>query len=238
MHILAIGAHAMDAEVLAGPILINHVEGGGTAELIHVTRGERGKVGTAPETFAAQLEHEMAASARLIGCNHRWLGLRSEDLSTFAPLVEPLSEVISTQHPDIIVTHWRGSWHQRHVQTHLGVVEAIRYAASQVVPRVLFGEHCEDLVGFSPTVYADITNSVEAWLAALESYETFRGFERQVDDRGGIIPAIPYRSFYTTMAHIRGLEAGVQYAKPFMEWPRVVEDLEPTLRATRLSRSL
>lgn len=40
--LMVIGAHAGDAEVMAGAVVVQHVHDGGKAMIVHLTLGERG----------------------------------------------------------------------------------------------------------------------------------------------------------------------------------------------------
>jgi hypothetical protein len=80
---------------------------------------------------------------------------------------------------------------------------------------VLFAENCEDLAGFAPRWYSDVGPVYEAWLRAMRCYELFRRSEPGSSIEGGI----PYWSYYTAAARVRGLEAGCERAEAFRQGP-------------------
>lgn len=41
-HIMSIGAHALDAELMGGAVAIKYTREGHKATFVHITRGERG----------------------------------------------------------------------------------------------------------------------------------------------------------------------------------------------------
>jgi hypothetical protein len=93
------------------------------------------------------------------------------------------------------------------------------------VRELYFGENCEDLDGFGPSVYFDITQVFDRWLDALACYELFR---RSVVGQGELrdpSSGIPYSSYYRSMARVRGLESGFAYAQAFMPARRAVGGL-------------
>lgn len=235
LHIMAFGAHAFDAEVMAGPVLAKYARLGHKATLVHLTRGERGHPTKPPEVYGPQLEMEMKEAARVLGCNVIWMGYKAGTIGTSESIMLDICDLIRRERPDYVITHWRGSVHPRHTSTHENVVGGVRYAAAESVVRELpphrvrglyFGENCEDLDGFQPDVYIDITDTFDQWFEALAKYELFAPRFRERDHEGKVIEAWPYADYYRTMAVVRGHEVGVRYAKAFMS-ARAAYDLFP-----------
>ncbi|MCL5075979.1 MAG: PIG-L family deacetylase [Chloroflexi bacterium] len=231
-HIVVFGAHALDAEVMAGAVVAKHTAAGHRATLVHMTRGERGHPSKDPTEYAVQLEREMKEAAKALGADALWLGYRAGELPISPEVATSVAATIRKLRPDLVVTHWRGSWHPRHVSTHYNVLEGIKLAALPCpqeelpphrVETLYFGENCEDLEGFTPTVYVDITDTFHRWFETLNRYELFslkrvRGSEGETSEI-----TIPYADYYRTMATIRGIEAKVSYAQAFMEARRLVD---------------
>ncbi len=213
---MVIGAHAMDAEVMAGGLVAAHTAAGGEAWLLHLSRGDGSYPDKPPAEAGAQLEAEMARSAELLGARMRWLGFRSGPIP-LADAVAALQPVLMELAPQVVVTHWRGSWHPRHVTAHQATLVALRKVSG--VQELLFGENCEDLEAFRPNCYCDVSASVEGWFRALSAYELFR---RSGDPRW---EGIPYDSYYRSAARNRGVEAGVRAAQAFMDALRVRRSL-------------
>lgn len=211
--IACVGAHAMDAEVMGGAAAAAMVQKGWKALMIHMTRGERSHAEEGRESYASQLEQEMEQAARYLNSTAVWMGYKGGLIPDTA--AEDLAVLIRKQNVDVLVTHCSGSYHPRHVQTHHVVRRAARLAADpefkpqipvHKVSSLFFGENLEDLEGFFPTVYVNISNVYDAWIQSLKSYELFRGG----------ITKYPYDSYYTTAAITRGIEANVRYAQAFM----------------------
>lgn len=212
MSLVVIGAHAMDAEIMAGGLAAAQAAQGRRVVLLHLTRGERGHPTKPPADFGPQLEAEMAASASTLGSEFRWSGLPAplrEAGETAAVIAAAAAEVEAK----VLVTHWKGSWHPSHRIAH----EATLAARSRMEPKpaVLFAENCEDLEGFTPRWYADISGVHTAWLGALRCYELFRRSEPGAHVEGGI----PYWAYYTAAARVRGLQAGLELAEAFQQGP-------------------
>mgnify|MGYP003881837741 CR=1 FL=1 len=216
IHLVVIGAHAMDAEVMAGGLIAKVTKLGHKATIIHMTRGERGHPFKKPEEFAEQLEQEMVEAARVLGANVIWLGYPAGSLPIADVISEKIYHIIMEINPTQIVTHWRGSWHPRHISTHYNVLNAVKKAVFNQkfqLNNLFYGENCEDLNGFNPTIYVDISDVKDIWFDALTKYELFRLSLNNTNNTN----VIPYANYYNIMSRIRGLEAGVLYAQAFME---------------------
>lgn len=234
MHVMAIGAHAFDAEALAGGLIAKSTSQGHTGTLVHMTLGERGDPSKRPDVYARQLEMELQEAAQVLGSEGRWVGYPAGQAPISDEIALSLCRVIRELKPDLVVTHWRGSWHPRHVATHHNVVRSVKLAADESlecgypahhVSELYFGENCEDLDGFRSSIYFDITQVLDVWFDALACYELFRhsvpGHAEMQDSSTGF----PYFTYYRSMARVRGLESGFAYAQAFMPARRAVGGL-------------
>ncbi len=246
MRIMAVGAHAFDAEVLGGALIAKAVQDGGEGLLVHMTLGERGRPDKEPAAYAEQLKGELQAAARVLGCEALWMGYPAGEIPVSQGIAAALARVMRQFRPDLVVSHWRGSWHPRHVSTYHNVLQGVALAADPTalcvgiphrVSQVLFGENCEDLHGFDPWLYVDISKVLEQWTAALACYELYR---RSVPGAGPPDyerTGIPYATYYRAMPRVRGLEAGVPFAQAFMACKRATDSvagLETILADSRL----
>lgn len=226
--LLIVGAHALDAEVMAGGLAAALARRGGRVVILHITRGERGHPSKPPQQFAQQLEEEMAAAAEALGVQGRWAGLPAPvpHPSQVAPLIVEAVQAIGAK---AVVTHWRGSWHPSHRRTYQAVVMALRSMAAASRPVLLFGENCEDLTGFRPNWFAVIEDVYEVWLKALTCYELFRLSVPPLQ------APIPYWAYYTAAARVRGLQIGRSLAQAFMcrgeSPPEGLDLVRPSVRA-------
>ena len=221
MPTLAIfGAHAMDAEVMAGAIAHDLNLRGWDTWLIHLTRGERGKGAHKSVEYAKQLEGEMENSAAKLRSRYMWMGYNAGEIPEGEAGALDIGQVLKKIEPDVIITHWKGSYHPRHVQTHENVVKGLKDMTDKLhkTPNLYFGENMEDLEGFFPTAYYDVSESYAAWIEALNCYEMFRESSN-----------FPYRDFYVSNSISRGVESGFKYSKALM-LPRVrIADLRQNL---------
>ncbi len=209
--ILIVGAHALDAEVMAGGFASSAARRGHQVTLLHLTRGERGHPRKPAEEFARQLGEEMAQAADVLGVRHEWAGFQAP-LPDVEAVVPAVAEAMDRLAADVVVTHWEGSWHPSHLRAHHAVLRAVQRVAPAAP--VLYGENCEDLTGFHPACFAPIEDVYDVWLQGLRSYELFRLSEPGVE-----ATPIPYWSYYTAAARVRGLQAGLNLAQAFMPGP-------------------
>lgn len=217
-HVMTIGAHALDAELMGGAVGIKYAREGHETTYVHITRGERGHHCKSSEEYAKQLDVEIPKVAEALGGRAIWSGYIAGQLPSQEQIILDLCELIRKEKPTIVITHWRGSMHPRHVLTHDAVVEAVKMAANPNIqtesePHKLdylyFGENCEDLNGFIPQLYVEIEDTFEQWFEALSKYELF----------GGGNASVPYQDYYRTMATIRAIEvvgSGQKLSKAFM----------------------
>ena len=209
MTVLIVGAHAMDAEIMAGALAARAAREGHRVVLLHLSKGERGHPTTPPARFGRQLEEEMARAAEVLGVEQRWSGLAAPlpHSDEIAPLIAAHLDELQ---PALLITHWGGSWHRSHRRSHAAALTAVRLCGA-VIP-VLFAENCEDLDGLRVDCFVAIGNVYERWLEAMRCYELFRRSEPGSEAAS----EIPYWSFYTASAKVRGLQADLGLATAFM----------------------
>jgi len=212
--IMVIGAHAGDCEVMTGSVVAQHTAAGGEALYVHLTLGERGHPSLPSDAYAAQKREEANAAAEAVGAAVRILPYRDGDLMGDRATKEAVAEIIRDERPDIVITHWSGSFHRDHATCHEIVCDAVFYAGladlwpdrrNHLVSALYFGENWEDARGYRPDLYVDTTEGHERWLRSLEAYELFRGG----------LSSFAYARYYSALAVVRGAECGCAYAKTF-----------------------
>lgn len=212
--ILVIGAHAFDAEVIAGPLAAQAASLGAAVTFLHLTMGEQGHPCLIPEHYCAQKEGEAARAAARLGIAVRNLGEHDAFLPNDDATALKVCDVIRELKPQIVITHWHGSWHKDHrAAAHLAQT-GIFFAALPTLKRtepahtaelLLFGENWEDDEGFKPEHLIDVSNGFDAWRAAVDEYELARG-----------LSSFPYVDYYSALYRLRGCLRGTQYAQGFM----------------------
>jgi LmbE family N-acetylglucosaminyl deacetylase len=210
--LLAIGAHAGDAEVTTGAILARHRRLGDRVVILHLTLGEGGNPRMGPPAYGEQKRREAHAAAAALGAEALFGPGKDGQVRADGETARYVADVIRQVKPTHVLTHWRESLHPDHAATHRIVQEAVLLASLEAFesahPRhrglraVYYAENWEDKDGFEPYLYVDVSEDLARWKAAVTAYEFIRG---------GISP-FPYLEYYESLARVRGAEAGKRYA--------------------------
>ena len=201
-RVVSIGAHSLDAEILGGPIMLKYAKQGAHCTYIHVTQGrleDPSATKEAKDEYLKELLNQNKAAAGKLKGDTIWLGYVSSHMPTLEEFSARMEEYFIQEKVDLVITHWRGSMHPRHINTHDAVTNAVKRLREKGNPiRLVYGENFEDLVGFIPQAYFKLQpNEVEQWYAAMGEYTVFRG---GVND-------FPYNSYYSTIGKVRQIES-------------------------------
>lgn len=222
LHFVAVGAHIHDAEVTAGAILASYTEAGHRATIIHATPGEKGHP-TMPYADYERIKlDEARRSADVLGADVIFMPYKDAELPLTEHVKWELADLFRELKPDIVFTHWRGSFHPDHYKTHLLTVDAATYAADASVARerpahsirqMFFAENWEDMTGFRSEVLVDVTSGYERWHAAMMEHGLFRGE----------ISKFAYREYYEGLTAMRGALRRCSRAVALMRPPFAAE---------------
>jgi len=212
-NLVVIGAHIGDCEVMAGGIAAKAVKDGWKVHFIHMTSGEKGHPKLTPEKYLEQKKREALKFGEKIGVQVHFMPYKDGELENTLEVRTRLATLLRKIRPNIIITHWKGSLHKDHIVTYEVVMEAVFYAANPwvdiegkpVYSRVYYAESWEDRDGFQPEIYIDISEVFKKWIEALKLCAFARG------ETG-----FNYIDYYSSLARIRGLEAGFEYAQTLM----------------------
>jgi len=213
--VLAIGAHAGDAEITTGALLARHKRLGDRVAILHLTLGEGGNPKMSPAAYGEQKKREALVAAKVLGADVYFGPWKDGELRDTEEAARYVADVIRQVKPTHVVTHWRSSLHPDH-EAAFRIVEAALLLASlegfeSAHPRhrgvrgVYYADNWEDAEGFTPYVYVDVTEDLAAWRAAATSYEFIRGG----------ISSFPYLEYYEALARLRGAAAGKRFAVAF-----------------------
>jgi LmbE family N-acetylglucosaminyl deacetylase len=202
-RVISVGAHSLDAELLGGPLFLKYGKTGAVCTLVHVTRGRLEDPEATEEAkaeYLKQLTVQNQKAAEALGADWIWTGYVSSQMPTLEEFTQYLVDYFRQEKADLVITHWRGSMHPRHINTHDAVTAAVKKLRQEGQEiRLVYGETFEDLVGFLPQAYFELeADEVENWFKALRSYDVFNG---EVND-------FPYGAYYGTNGQIRQIESG------------------------------
>ncbi len=210
--ILAIGAHAADMELTAGPILAHQKLLGDRIIILHLTLGEAGNPKLAPAKYAEQKRHEAEAAAKALGAEVM-IGPYSDALlpnDDAARLY--VADVIRQVKPTHVITHWKNSIHKDHAAASAIVQDAILWTELEAVKTnhpayrgvrgLYYADNWEDADGFRPYLFVDVSDAFDQWKQAIRQYEMVRGG----------ISSFAYFDYYTSHLQSLGALAGRKYA--------------------------
>jgi len=210
--VLAIGAHAGDAELTAGAVLARHKRLGDRVVILHLTLGEGGNPKMTPSAYGEQKKREALAAAEALGAEVLFAPWKDGELPSGDEAVRYVAEVVRQVRPTHVITHWKSSLHRDHEAVARLVPDAVLLASLEgfvsAHPRhrgvrfVGYAENWEDRTGFEPYLYVDVGEDLARWKAAVSCYEFVRGG----------ISSFPYLDYYESLARVRGAEAGRRFA--------------------------
>ena len=201
-RVVSIGAHSLDAELMGGPLILKYARQGAHCTLIHVTQGRLEDPAATEEAKQAYLKDLLTMNqkaAEKLGADTIWLGYVSSNMPSLEDFAQRMEQYFVDEKVDLVITHWRGSMHPRHINTHDAVVTAVKRLREKGNPiRLVYGETFEDLVGFLPQAYFTLNpEEVTQWYSARKEYAVFRG---EVND-------FPYQQYYPTIGKVRQIES-------------------------------
>jgi LmbE family N-acetylglucosaminyl deacetylase len=217
-HLMVVGAHISDAENMAGAVMLKHRRTGWDVTIVHVTAGEKGHPALAPEEYLKMRLADAHASAEFIGANLEILPYRDGETEVSEESTWMVADLIRRYRPTVLITHWRGSFHQDHVNTHEIVKKALFKAGLPAFrrehpaydpSRVLYSENWEDMEGYSADIYLDVTDVFPDYLKLLKTHALMR--ERYSGFR--------YYDYYEALGTTRGALGGFGKAVTLMRPP-------------------
>ena len=127
--ILAIGAHAGDAEVTSGALLIRQHKKGDRIVILHMTLGEGGNPKMSPAAYGAQKRREALAADSVIGAESIFAPYKDGEIPNDEAARRYVADVIRQVKPTYIITHWKNSIHKDHSNTSAIVQDAVLLAS-------------------------------------------------------------------------------------------------------------
>lgn len=202
-RVLSIGGHSLDAELMGGPLLLKLANNGAHCTFAHVTQGRlEDPIATEEEKskYLLRLKEQNVVVAQSMDCDNMSFDYMSSNMPSEEEFVKRLISYFEDEKVDCVVTHAAGTMHARHYFTYSAVTTAVKFLRSKGVNiDLIYGENCEDLVGFVPQLYVPLDKAEEEkWFSALRNYEIFNGK----------VNSVPYFDYYSTMLRVRQIESG------------------------------
>jgi len=218
-RIMAIAAHPGDGLFTMGAALAQQIARGASGALLSLSLGERG----APKDISVPQYGEMQRTAtekatRLLGAEAMFLAYPDAEIPFNEESSLAVCDIIRQYKPDVVVTHWSGSWHKDHQNCHLIVRDAVFYASLETMTRkqpphsvskIYYADNWEDATNFVPDTYLDIEPVYEKWMQACDFYPMWRG-------QTGFFR---YNDYYSALSIMRGCVSGLKRAVALMSDP-------------------
>jgi len=217
--VVAFGAHAGDMEITTGGVIAKYTERGDRVVLVHALKPS-GMWACPPdltaEEYSAQRTEQALEVGKALGVEKViFLGYKEGIPVDHEEMRLKICDLVRELRPDLVLTHWKGSYHSDHIMAHLNVTEGLVYAQSDSVKRkespykvhaVFHPENWEDPQGFVPETYVDISGTFKRYIDAISLY----------DFTSGKYSGFNYIDYYSSLSRIRGLEAKFDRAEAFM----------------------
>ena len=204
MKVLAIGAHIGDAELMAGPLLVEEISRGNDATILALTPGELGNPKISAIDYRIQKINESRKFCAAIGAKSIIFDdLKDGFLLATAENALRIARIIREERPEEVFTHWSGSFHPDHRNAHLLVKQSIFIASLPLEDenhppfraKLTFSENWEDMSGFEVSEFRSISDSsYDCWRKAIENHEFAHGQTS----------GFRYIDYYTALMTMRG----------------------------------
>ena len=181
MHLMLVGAHCGDVELQAGAIANKYAKAGHKVTFLHLTPGEKGTpTGVSVEEYKIQKVRESEKVAEILGVDTITLDYKDAELRLTDELISEVATIFRRLKPNLVLTHWVNSIHPDHALCPRIVDAAWLMAAlpgfelDGLPPHSLRGyfhtENWEDMEGYEPDVFVDVTEEFDTYLEAISNY--------------------------------------------------------------------
>jgi len=198
--------------------MLKYIATGHRGVMIHATPGEKGHPSMPFQQYEAIKLEEARRTAEVWGADVRFMPYKDAGLPYSPKVVMELAAIFREIRPDIVLTHWRGSFHPDHFKTHCLTMDAVLACGADQpvadlspwqVRQVFFAENWEDMTGFRPELFSDVSSVYPQWHAGMMEQGLFRGE----------VSSFHYREYYEGLTASRGALAHCERAVALMRPP-------------------
>ena len=222
MNILAIGAHPDDIEIGCGGTLAKYAKQGHKVFTATATNGNVGSATLPMDEIAAIRKEEARKAAAIIGAEYICLDYDDEMFFEDKAARIAFINLIRYCKADVILTHNPKDYNPDHELTSKIVNDIpvmipvakiqTKYPAYDKIPVIAYFEPVHG-VGFVPTEYVDITDTMETKMAMCREHKSQVLW--MADNYKDTLEGKDFFEDYYTIARYRGIQCGVQYAEAF-----------------------
>jgi LmbE family N-acetylglucosaminyl deacetylase len=218
MNILALGAHPDDVEVFCAGTLLKYRSQGHKIFIALTTSGNQGSNELdSRDQIAAVREAEQLEAAKSYDAEVRFLRFDDELLIDSPEVRRAVINAMRWANPDVILTNPPWDPSPDHAETGKIVSKLMLSLPGKNIPAdeppvakkvSLFYWDTSGGIDFSPEVYVDIGDFLDMKLQSLEKHKSQVDWMAHYTDDD-------LKEYCTTMARIRGIQAGCRYAEGF-----------------------
>lgn len=170
LAVLAVGAHPDDAESGCGGTLALYADAGHAVTIAYLTRGELGIEGQTPEAAAATRTREAMQACELLGARAVFASQTNGHVEATPARLSELRAIMDTIAPDVILAPWPVDTDPEHQIASMLTVQAALAVGRTSSLYFYEIDSGTDTLGYTPSVYVDITRVRERKMAALRAH--------------------------------------------------------------------
>jgi len=203
MKVVCVGGHPDDPESGCGGTLAKFASSGHDVTIIYLTRGEAGISGKTHDDAAAIRTNEAIAACKILNTQAVFAGQIDGDTIVNTDWIKKIQQLIASEKPDIVFTHWPIDSHKDHQAASLLTIQTWMRSLEKF--ELYFFEVCagEQTMTFRATDYVDITD--------VQAQKRRAVFCHTSQDPDSI-----YSCGHASMEDFRGRESGVKAAEAFV----------------------
>lgn len=203
--IVCVGGHPDDPETGCGGTLAKLAKAGHEVTIIYLTTGEAGIPNRSHSEAAAIRKQEAINACRILNAKPVFAGQIDGDTIVNKDWLKRIQQLINTEKPDIVFTHWPIDYHKDHQAASLLAIQAWMHTKERFLLYFFEVESGLQTSIFHPTDYVDISDTQEQKRKAVFCH-TSQG-PKEIYENGG----------HQIMEEFRGRQLGVKAAEAFVK---------------------
>lgn len=203
LKIVVVGAHPDDPETGCGGTMILLAQQGHEVVSAYLTRGEAGIQGKTYDEAAQIRTNEALEACKMMNAKAVFIGQIDGSCEITAARYQEMYELLKTENPDVVITHWPVDDHRDHRICSALVYDAWKNLDKRFALYYFEVESGGQTQNFAPTNFVDITSVIEKKHAAC-----FAHVSQKME--------WVYSEFHEKMEIFRGMQANCKYAEAFI----------------------
>ena len=202
--VLVIGAHPDDPESMCAGTMLKLKDMGAEVVAVYLNSGEAGIVGKTHEQARTIRQAEAKKACDMLGVRAIFLTQIDGNAEVNKERYAEMKELIETEQPDMVITHWPIDSHRDHRVCSILVYDAWRMTGRNFdlyYSEVMTGMQTQN---FTPALWVDITSYRDKKIQAYLCHES--------QELEGAV-----KEYHDTMERMRGMECQAKYGEAFVQ---------------------